>query len=309
MAQKQKKRQQAQSTAPASQPELVDPVWMLKAVAAVIVVAAVCAYIAICTLYWRGQWQIVLSPSRTVASSPSVVGLAFENIRFGPNASGQPELTGWWIPTAQQNDPTVLVMHGGSGTMSDTLRQARLLHDARLNVLLFDYRGFGKSSGAHPSEAQMERDTEAAFQYVTNLRHAPAASVIAFGEGLGASLATKLSGDHHEIGALILEDADGDFETRAALDTRSRIVPVSLLFRQKFPLADPLHSLATPKLLISYTKSGTPPVAFARAGDPKLTAEIASPDDTAAWTTTLRRFLDGYVARPPSMLQAPLPKP
>ena len=194
--------------------------------------------------------------------------------------------------------PTVLVMHGGSGSMSDMLMQARLLHDNRLNVFLFDYRGFGKSAGAHPSQQQMERDTDAALAYLSDLRSISSKNIIAFGEGLGASLATQLCVQHHDIGALILESADGDFETRAVLDERSRMVPVSLLFNQKFPLADPLHTLATPKLLISYTKSAIPPVDFARAGDPKLTVETGSPQDTEVLSATLQRFLDSYVTRP-----------
>ncbi len=282
--------------------ELVDPAWMLKMVIAVVLVAAVCAYLAICALFWHGQWQLVLSPSRIVAANPSSVGLPFEDVRFGPSSGGQPELTGWWIPTNQPQNATVLVMHDGSGSMSNVLPQARMLHDSNLNVLLFDYRGYGKSSGDHPSQQMMERDTEAAFAYLSGLRRIPTKNLIAFGNGVGASLATRLCAQHRDVAALILESADGDLATRAALDSRSRMVPFGLLFNQKFPLADQLHELPTPKLLLSFSKGATPPVDFARASDPKLTAEIDSPQDTVVLSSTLRRFLDSYVVRQPSTL-------
>lgn len=289
--------------APAAQGELVDPTWMLKALASVVVLALVCGYVTICALFYRAQWQLVLSPSRTLSASPAKAGLSFEDVRFGPGAAGEPELNGWWLPAMEANAATVLVLHAGSGTMSDVLPQARLLHDNDLSVLMFDYRGFGKSSGKHPTEQMMEQDAEAALHYLNDIHHVPTKDVIVFGEGLGASLATGICAKHHEMSALILENADGDFESRVALDTRSRIVPVGLLFNQRFPLADPLHALTTPKLLISYTKSTTPPLDFARAADPKLTVELASTEDTATWSATLRRFLDSYVMRPPPMLK------
>ena len=282
--------------------ELIDPLWIVKAVGATIIVAAVCAYAAICALFWHGQWQIVLSPSRSISATPAAMGLPFEDVHFGPDSGGQPGLTGWWIPSTEAGAPTALVMHGGSGSMSDMLPQAHLLHDSRVNVFLFDYRGFGKSAGAHPSQQQMNRDTEAALDYLTDLRSIPLKNIIAFGEGLGASLATQLCAQHNDISALILESADGDLETRAVLDERSRMVPVGLLFNQKFPLADSLHTLATPKLLISYTKSATPRADFARAGDPKFVVEIGSPQDTSAYSASLQRFLDSYVTRPPTPL-------
>jgi pimeloyl-ACP methyl ester carboxylesterase len=279
-------------------PEVVDPRWILQALGVVIAFAILCAYLTVCGLFSYGQWQLVLQPSRAITQTPKDLNLAFMEVHFGVDASGQPQLDGWWIPGDMPSYPTVIMLHSGQGSMSDALPEARTLHDAQLNVLLFDYRGFGRSGGKHPTEVLMEGDAESALSYVTGLRGIPSSSVIAYGSGAGASLAAKLCTNHKEIAALILQNPNGDFEARVRQDSRSRMVPISLLFHERFPLADRLRSLSTPKLLISST-SGPIPANLASAANPKLTVELAPGQDQAALHDSLRRFLDTYVPQKP----------
>ncbi len=280
-------------TPQADQPEVVEPLWMLKAVAAVFAVGLLCAYITLCLFFYSTQWEFVLHPSRTVAQTPASQQLAFENVRFGDDIAGKPQLTGWWIPADLPSDPTVLLLHGQNGSMSDALPFAKALHDARLNVLLFDYRGYGLSEGRHPTQRLMGEDARDALRFLTETKKVPLARTLAFGNGLGASLATELCRQHPGIAGLILLDADGDTASRVQADQRSRVVPISLLFHERFPLADPLHTLRTPKLLISFTK-GAPPEFALRAGEPKLTTELAPDAGLGAITAAIRRFLDTY---------------
>lgn len=286
---------------PPLQPEVVDPSWILKAVGAVVALGALCSYATLCGLFYAGQWQFVLHPSRTVAQTPAAEHLAFEPVRFGPDVSGQPQLTGWWVPSDLSSDPTVLLLHSETGSMTQALPAVKALHNARLNVLVFDYRGYGASTGAHPTQALMEADTDAAFTYLTSTRHVVPASLVAYGENLGASLAVRLCAQPSHCAALILQSADGDTLSRVEQDQRSRIIPINLLFHERFPLADPLSTLRTPKLLISFTK-GNAPVEAQRAADPKTTAELPPNSGPAAMTPVIRRFLDTYVAHPPAEL-------
>ena len=185
--------------------------------------------------------------------------------------------------------------------MSNALPDARALHDAQLNVLLFDYRGYGKSGGQHPSASRMRADATAALTYLSSNRQIPTSSIIPFGEGLGASLAVALCAQHPDLPAVILASADGDTETRVLRDDRSLIVPVRLLFHEKFPLADALHTLTTPKLLISRT-GGPAPVEAMRAADPKITVEMPGNAPAEELARVLRRFLDTYVRQAPGVL-------
>jgi hypothetical protein len=76
-------------------------------------------------------------------------------------------------------------------------------------------------------------------------------------------------------------------------DSRATLLPVRLLFHERFPLAEPLSTLRTPKLLISRTTA--PDQTFRNASDPKLTVELASPSPVL-YDQSLARFLDQYAA-------------
>ena len=257
-----KKRRQAiphpSVVAASAAPEVVDPRWLLKALGVVIAMGLVCAYIMVCALFYSQQWQFVLHPSRTVSTTPAAEGLAFEAVRFGDDTAGPPQLAGWWVPGDLPSDPTALLLHGQDGSLGDTVGAIKVLHDARLNVLAFDYRGYGQSGGAHPSESSMRSDASDAFRYLVQARGKPAAAVIVYGAGLGASLAVQLCAQEPGVAGAILQSADGDTLSRVEQDPRARVVPVPLLFHNRFPLADVLRTLHTPKLLLSYTKGAAP---------------------------------------------------
>jgi hypothetical protein len=282
--------------------ELVELRWILQALGGVFAFALLCGYITLCVVYSRTQWQLVLHPSRAVTTTPASVGLPFTEVHFGMDNSGQPQLDGWWIPGDAPTDPTVILLHNGGSTIGDTLPIVRNLHDARLNVLLFDYRGYGLSGGQHPTEATMEADADAAFTYLTSTRNISAGNIIAYGNGVGGSLAVRLCAEHPQIAALILESPEGDLKARALTDSRSSLLPVRWLFTQDFPLAAPLQTLSTPKLLISYSVQPAPaPDVFQRASDPKMTVELpVSP--ASSIHESLTRFLGTYVTRPPATL-------
>jgi uncharacterized protein len=275
-------------------PEVVDPRWILKAIGAVLALGLLCAYITLCAFFAWGQWQFVLHPSRAVPRTPAALGLAFEAVRFGDDVAGHPQLAGWWIPGDAPSDPAVILLHGASGSRSDALPLAKALHDARLGVLLFDPRGYGDSAGGHPSQTFMQEDAEQALSFLARTRALPEDRILVFGRDLGASVAVHLAASHPSLPGVILLEADGDTATRVEADQRSRIVPIGLLFHERFPLADPLRTLRTPKLLISYTRGGAPEIAT-RASAPKLTVELAPDAPPEAISAAVRRFLDTYL--------------
>ena len=75
-------------------PELIDPRWILKALAIILAVALLCAWGTLCLLWYQGQWQLVLHPSRNVATTPNPFRsrAAIRRIRFFDDATGQPQL-------------------------------------------------------------------------------------------------------------------------------------------------------------------------------------------------------------------------
>jgi uncharacterized protein len=229
---------------------LIEVAWILKALGAVVLFALLCAYATVCILYSHAQWQLVLHPSRTVATTPAALNLPYTEVHFGVDDTAIPQLTGWWIPSDTTTPNTALILHAADGSIADALPSAQLLHAQHLNVLLFDYRGYGQSLGQHPTQALMQADADAALTYLTTTRAIPVASIVVYGTGLGASLAVHLCAENPNLPALILQSPDGDLTDRAAHDPRSKIIPFSLLFNQTFPLSTPLQTLPTPKLIL-----------------------------------------------------------
>jgi pimeloyl-ACP methyl ester carboxylesterase len=276
--------------------DLVDAGWILKALGGVLLFALLCAYATMCVVFHYNQWQLVLHASRTVAVTPAAVDLPFTEVHFGMDDSGKAQLDGWWIPGGDSKARTVLLLHGADGSIADALPTAETLHELKLNVLVFDYRGYGRSGGAHPTEATMEEDTRMALRYLEDTRQVKAGEVVVYGSGLGAALALQVcDGVRIECAAIVLDGADGDLLARVAGDTRAKIMPTSLLFRERFPLAEPLLESKVPKLLISYTE-GEAPAELRAAHDPKMLVELSRGDRTA-YVEALRRFLDEYAAR------------
>ena len=270
--------------------------WLLKAIGLTILVALLCAWLTLNLLFYRGQWQLVLHPTRTASAPASIAGAPYELIHFGLDESATPQLTGWWIPAppnARYAQSTILFLPTGDGSLTNSVTTLTALHNLGINVFAFDYRGYGQSADTHPSQQKMTQDADSAWQYLETSRKIPANQIIPYGTGVGASLATHLALAHPDIPALILDSPQSDLLDAALRDPRTILLPTRLLFHERFPLADFLAGLRTPKLLISTSNSMHP--AFRTAADPKLTVEVSSPTD-AFYGPALTRFLDEYLS-------------
>src|SRR6201993_3334283 len=101
-------------------PDVVSPIWLVKAIVLTIVAALLCGYLTLCLLFYQGQWQLVLHPTRTSASPASIAGIPYELVRFGPDESATPQLTGRWIPAAPGSpyaSITMLFLPDGNGSL------------------------------------------------------------------------------------------------------------------------------------------------------------------------------------------------
>ena len=96
--------------------------------------------------------------------SPAEVGLVFEEISF-PSTDGL-TLGGWWIP-ASGSDKVVIQLHGHAGSMDADIQYLPTLHQHGCNVLMFDFRGHGRSPGHTVTLGYLEgRDVLGAIEFV-----------------------------------------------------------------------------------------------------------------------------------------------
>ncbi|HAM36697.1 MAG TPA: alpha/beta hydrolase [Elusimicrobia bacterium] len=173
-------------------------------------------------LAWFGlgrlENSIIFIPSRQFAIIPASFGLAHKEV-YLITSDGE-RLHGWFLPEAPWKPkpsarPTrgplagkglvLLYCHGNAGNISNRVHKADIFHRLGFSVLLFDYRGYGRSSG-RASEIGTYRDAEAAYRYLVETKGFGPQRVVIYGESLGNGVALETA-LRHPPGALILESA------------------------------------------------------------------------------------------------------
>jgi hypothetical protein len=235
-----------------TQPPTVSGRWLLAAIGWTVLAAAVCAWGALCLLFWQGSWQLLYHPSAEVERTPADAGLAFDPVGFAATDTGLLRLQGWWIPAAPSplSGYTVLYLHGRDGNLGDTVDALAALHEVGVNVLAFDYRGYGQSRFVRPSEAHWREDAAWALQYLTGTRHIDPSTIVLDGSGLGANLALETAAAHPELAGVVL-NAPLEHPMQAVFnDPRARLVPARLLMRDGYDLSGPAAALRIPSLWV-----------------------------------------------------------
>jgi pimeloyl-ACP methyl ester carboxylesterase len=261
----------------AAAPPTVPGRWLLTAASLAILGAAACAWLTLCLLYWQGSWQLLYHPAFAITRTPASVGLDFDPVAFATTESGVPQLKGWWIPAASDSRYgryTVLYLHGQDGNLSSAVDDLAALHGIGLNILAFDYRGYGQSQFAHPSEARWREDAEWALNYLTATRHINAASIILDGRDLGANLAFEIAAEHSELAGAVLESPLGSPVEAIFSDPRAHLVPARLLVRDRFDAAAPATALRIPSLWLA--PEPTPKGSAGKIKDPAGYDSVAS---------------------------------
>lgn len=108
-------------------------------------------------------------------------------------------LHGWFFRAGK---PTIIWFHGNAGNITDRAPVAAELARRGLSVLLFDWRGYGRSSGS-PTEWGLYSDALAAYDYA---RSQTAGDLIAYGESLGGPYAAYVAA-HRKVRCVIIENS------------------------------------------------------------------------------------------------------
>jgi len=131
-------------------------------------------------LAWSFSGRMIARRTPNTRTSPADHGLPFEEVAFQAR-DGVP-LRGWFIPAPQARG-TVVFCHGHAGSMDPDVQYAPWFHQAGLNVLMFDFRGHGRSDGERVSMGALERqDLLGAMDYLAG-RGIERAGVLGFSMG------------------------------------------------------------------------------------------------------------------------------
>jgi len=208
-----------------------------------IVIIIIGAYIIFTGFLFVSQAHHVYYPERILSANPSSIGLHFESASF--ETTDGVRLSGWYIPSESARG-VLLFCHGNAGNISHRLESIQIFHRLGLDILIFDYRGYGQSEGT-PTEHGTYRDAEAAWRYLIEERQVNPSEVVVFGRSIGGAIASWLA-QSQTPGALILESTFTSLPDIAA--TLYPYVPVRLLLRFKYNTTEYLARINCPVLIV-----------------------------------------------------------
>ena len=157
------------------------------------------------------------------------------------------QLHGLWLPQADTGAPVMLYLHGARWDVASSAPRMRGMHALGFSVLGIDYRGFGRSTEALPSEDRMHEDALAAWRWLAQQR--PQAARYLFGHSLGASIAVRVASETGAAAGVVVE---GGFTS--ALDvvnsTWWRWLPLERLITQRLDAASHIDKINAPLLVV-----------------------------------------------------------
>ena len=230
-------------------------------------------YAGLCLSLYFYQSRLVYFPTSDAIATPLAVGLQFEQVflQSGPQA----RIHAWYVPREGARF-TVLFCHGNAGNISHRLDTVRLLHELGLNVLIFDYAGYGQSTG-QPSEAQTYQDGLTVWRYLTEVRALEPAQIVLFGRSLGAGIATQLA-TRVDPGGLVVESAFTSVPDLGA--ELYPLFPVRWLARIHYDNRSRLAAVSAPVMVLHSRDDRTIPLAHGEqlyevASQPKQFLEMS----------------------------------
>ena len=151
----------------------------------------------------RYEYAVTFHPTPYEGGSKWEISAGTENVWF--DTSDGSRLHGWFMSAARNRiGLTVIYLHGNAGNIGNVKWIGEGLARRGLDVLLFDYRGYGRSEGETLDEVTINADSEAAYQYLVASRGIDPQKLILYGQSLGSTAAVDLA-SRRACAALIVE--------------------------------------------------------------------------------------------------------
>jgi uncharacterized protein len=216
---------------------------MLRTVLWTLVTLAALAGALVLLLAWY-EPRLIYFPARELERTPASLGLPFEDIALR-TVDGE-RVHGWFLPAPAPAPVTLLLLHGNAGNISHRFEKLAVLRGLGADVLIIDYRGYGRSSG-RPTETGTYRDADAAYKYLVQTRGIDPRRVVLYGESLGAAVAVDLAA-RKPVGGLVMESAFS-----SAVDVGQEMfsfLPARLLVRNRYQSAKKIGAVQAPVLIL-----------------------------------------------------------
>lgn len=187
-------------------------------------------------------------------------------------------LHGWWLPHPSAR-ATLIWYHGNAGNLSTRWRDLKTLKFLKVNLFIFDYRGYGKSEGA-PDEAGLQTDSLAAYDFLVKEKHVSPERLFLLGRSLGGVFASWTASQRPAAG-LIIESSLTSARDMAGV--MYPYLPIAWAVQAKLDNLSTVSRLDLPKLFVHGTVDKVIPFAigkrlFEAAAPPKAFYPVEGAD-------------------------------
>jgi len=244
--------------------------------------------------------RLIYYPAAELDVTPKALGLPFEEVAIEVEPGVR--IHGWFIKAAKEPSvATVLFSHGNAGNVADRLDRVLRLREIGADFLLYDYRGYGRSTGS-PDEEGTYRDGRAAYDYLVKGRGIDPARLILMGESLGCAISIQLAVERKAAGLAI----EAPFASVAHMAKAIYpFLPLGPFIRTRYENVKKMPQLKVPVFVVQGTRDEVIPVAqgkmvFDAAPQPKqyLAIEGAHHNDVyVVGGESYRRALGDFIAR------------
>lgn len=256
------------------------------------------AYLGLVLLVYLAQSRLIYfpEPGREIVSTPDQIGLAYESVEI--DTANNETLHAWYVP-APEAKATILFFHGNAGNISHRMDYLPMFHRLGYNTLIFDYQGYGQSSGS-PSELGTYQDAIATWQFLIEEKKIAPAEIVLFGESLGGAIAAWLAAKENP-GLLVLASAFTSVPDMA--EKIYPFLPVRLITRFYYNTLESLQSINSPVFVAHSPQDEVVPFEhgqnlFQAAAEPKQFLELQGGHNNGfifmreSWTNALGIFID-----------------
>jgi|GEM_PF-5171641 len=208
-----------------------------------ILFAVVALYALALQQFFKNEAQYILKTPQTQESNTNLYSASFQKVNLPINKTTN--LYGMWF--RQASPKGMMVVFPPAGFLPENIRiKDNIFYKLGFDVLFTTYRGTSLSTGKAESENDLINDAQQWYRFANSQFSED--SIVVVGQGLGASIATKLS-DEETLHLLILENPRYDYGRYLA---RKKFwwMPYSTL--SNFPLKtwDYLQKTSSPIILL-----------------------------------------------------------
>lgn len=214
-----------------------------------IILTIIAVYLLLLLFMYLFQSKLIFLPSTEFVITPKEAGILAEDV-WVETEDGE-RLHGWFFP----NDSAkyvVIFSHGNAGNISNRIDIAKFLNESGLGVFLYDYRGYGQSSG-QPDEEGLYRDIEAVVDYIKNEKDYSEQQIILYGRSLGGAIASYAA-TKYNVGGLVI---DSTFKNlKSMVSELYPFVPV-VLAKYSFPNELYLRNIRDIPVMVMHSPNDT----------------------------------------------------